>query len=127
MCTWQSQALRGISKSTAVRTVGAALRRMATSAATVAAADASILRLVSMAYSFPDQSVLASSLDYPRPDPGGHDLGHDHDGENYHQDQAGLVPVEVGERGFERHPEAATADQPQHCGFAHIDVPAKYC
>src|SRR6266851_3299954 len=56
------------------------------------------------------------TLDDPGPDPGGHDLGGDHHRKDHHQHQAGLIPIEVGERGIERHAEPTAADEAEHGG-----------
>ena len=49
----------------------------------------------------------------------------DHDREDHEQHQPDLVPVEIVERGIERHAEAAAADEAEHGGFADVDVPAE--
>src|SRR5262249_40359534 len=58
-------------------------------------------------------------------DPGGHDLDCDHDRKDHEEHKTRLVPVEVGHCGLERHPESAAADEAEHGGFTHVDVPAE--
>src|SRR5712691_11628192 len=55
----------------------------------------------------------------------GKDFGGDHDREDDEQHEAGAIPVEIVERGFQRHAEAAAADQAEHRRFADVDVPAE--
>src|SRR5712692_4467147 len=50
---------------------------------------------------------------------------HDHY-EDDEQHQARLIPIEISQRSIERHADPAAADQAEHCGFAHVDVPTKY-
>src|SRR5262245_23053996 len=63
--------------------------------------------------------------DDPASDPGRDDLDRDHDRKDHEQDKTRLVPVEVGHCGFERHAQPAAADEAEHGGFTHVDVPAK--
>lgn len=56
---------------------------------------------------------------------GDDDFGDDDDGEDSQQDDGNAVPLEEVDGRIHDHADTARADQAEHRGFAHVDVPAQ--